>query len=162
MWTRSRCDIKKFKHPRVKMSRNHLGDSAMREPLCPRERDVSFPGMKAYFLFAFFFFLASCTTREQRKNQAESRSTVNELEEKLRVGMSLEEVKAITSKLSDCRGSAKSYMTCEGSFMTRAGRYFPLKQQVGSGSPDTYTTYTLEFEKNQLKRWKTEDEKWAH
>jgi hypothetical protein len=114
--------------------------------------------MNKYFYLALVL-TTSCTTREQLRHETASRQEAQKLEENLNVGMSFEEVQKLSPKASDCRGSAKSFMECKISFMAHAGRYLPLKQQVGTS--DIYETYILNFEKNKLMRWKKDTEPFA-
>jgi hypothetical protein len=114
--------------------------------------------MKAY-LICGLFLLSACTTREQIKHESASKAEAQKMDEELHVGMSFEDVQKISSKTSDCKGSKKSFMQCRVGFMTHAGRYFPLKQQVGTS--DVYRFYLLYFERNKLTHWKTETESYV-
>jgi len=83
--------------------------------------------------------------------------------------MSLEEVKELSPQTGNCRGSAKSYMTCQGNFQLKGDSYLPIVPMgvVGktalsldplgvSGSPHVsrrYETLTLHFKENKLERW---------
>lgn len=106
--------------------------------------------------------LGACASKEQVRNQEKAKKEVANLDSGLRVGMSLADVKKINADVGDCRGSAKSYMTCQARFMTKAGVFLPIVPTSGeAATADSYTLYTLDFEKDQLKRWSKSDETWV-
>ena len=120
-------------------------------------------------LSLFTLFLASCALTPAKPTSPEAHPDVAEVEEGLRVGMSFEEVKELSPQTGNCRGSVKSYMTCQGNFQLKGDSYLPIVPMgvagktalsldpLGvSGSQHVsrrYETLTLHFKENKLERW---------
>jgi hypothetical protein len=112
--------------------------------------------------------LGACALSE-KPTSPQAHPDLAQVESSLRVGMSLEEVKVLSPQTGNCRGSAKSYMTCLGSFRLKGEKYIPVMpvSNVGrtnisldplgvTGSPNVsrrYETLTLHFKANKLERW---------
>ncbi|MEO5667768.1 MAG: hypothetical protein ABIR96_06910 [Bdellovibrionota bacterium] len=119
--------------------------------------------------------LGACAFSSSSKQRAQSveadKVELATVEKSLHVGMSLQEVKEISPKTANCRGSKKSFMTCTGSFRVQGDRYLPTLpvgdvgdtkvalDPLGVGAlpykASKSETITLHFNKNKLERWES-------
>lgn|GEM_PF-4657440 len=106
------------------------------------------------------FFVAACALSSEVQKEKQNQGRLSKGEEALRAGMSLEEVKEKFPDVMNCRGSAKSYTLCSGTFMVRGDRYLPLVVAMDSVSLSNghyrnrkYQTLTLHFKEGKLERW---------
>lgn len=109
--------------------------------------------------------VGACTSSSVSKSETANQNRLSKGEEALRTGMSIEEVKEKFPDVMNCRGSAKSYTLCNGTFMVRGERYLPLIATMDSVSISNshyrnrkYQTLTLHFKEGKLERWEKTSE----
>jgi hypothetical protein len=98
---------------------------------------------------------AACSTNPTREAQNRKRASL--VEEKLRPGMTYEQVSRDFPEMGNCRGSPKGLQSCELNYLISSTSGWAFREQGGLDT-EKYRRYSLNFEKGVLKTWNPEDE----
>lgn len=113
-----------------------------------------------YSVIFLGIILCACASPQQKAREQRAETHLENFSNNLKTGMTLEEVKAVSNEVSNCRGSKVAYMECTAVLSVVTSRSSPIA--VGDlpthFNRDKSHFFKLHFEKNLLQRWEESTE----
>ena len=95
-------------------------------------------------------WLASCASYTQEARQeVRNYDRMSQIETRLKVGQSLDQVRALAPELGNCSGSVKTLYVCELQYKTGSDYTIGYDQT----SQEHFKVFKLDFENGRLARW---------
>ena len=116
------------------------------------------------FLCLAFLFLTSCVSKQERREEAEGRSKISTLQNQIKKGMSITELREVLGDSLDCRGKPENPSYCTASIVESRARRLGIgfsEYQLNPPSyysdgpySDKYRDYEFHFIDAKLSYWK--------